>query len=180
MSVALQLRHTAPAAPQAVAAVPVWQVPPTEEEQQPPLQAWVLEQLFVQRRLDVSQAVPDGQSAVLVQPQAPATQAWPWELVVQSTHVAPGRPQLEGWVSSAQSAPEQQAPAQGHVGEQLVEHRWVVVLHAEPTGQSVAELQPQVPPPEVDRQRCPSAEPLQSKHATPPFPHAASAVPARH
>lgn len=62
--------HT-PELPHAPGAVPGWQVPPVIAEQQPPLHACVELHAVVQVFVVVSHDVPDGQSAVAAQPQAP-------------------------------------------------------------------------------------------------------------
>jgi hypothetical protein len=78
-----------PDAPHALASLPPWHTP--AGEQQPAAHACVA-QLLPQRRVTGSQTSPAGQSAVVEQPHAPSTHAWPCADERQSTHAEPPFP----------------------------------------------------------------------------------------
>jgi hypothetical protein len=73
--------------------LPATQVAPS---QQPPWQGRLPLQLVVQVCMVGSQAVPAGQSAVALQPQAPDMHAAPCVEEAQSAHRPPALPQVAG------------------------------------------------------------------------------------
>ncbi len=173
---ALQLAQL-PEVPQAVAVVPIAQVP---LEQQPPLQGELLLQLVLQVFCTESQAWPIGQSAALLQPHLPATQAGPAALLVQSTHWVPLPPHDLPVVPGSHVplfAAVQQPEPHGVFIPQEVTH--TLLVHDElPFGQSLNMLQPHWPPPIVARQTWPIPLLLHEPQRPPPEPQAMVAVPA--
>jgi hypothetical protein len=170
-----QSLHVLPPTPHAVELAPPTQLPP---EQQPPLHSCVDEQLVVHWWAVVSQALPSGQSETLEQPHLPATHPWPEELIEQSTHWVPEPPQTLPLVPATQEPFEQQAPLHGCVDEQEVVHWWLVVLQADPLGQSLDELHPQLPPEPPTTHAAPMLEPVQSWQLPPLAPQVGLLVPA--
>jgi hypothetical protein len=164
---ATQLVHAWPVAPQEAFAVPTRQVPPTAAEQQPSRQACPLPHEVVQAWVVVSQAVPDGQSRLVLQPQVRATQALPASAATQSEQAPCASPQLVLAVPGWQVPLAQQPPLQGRVGEHEEVQAWVTSSQAELAGQSPTVVQPQAPP----RQALPLDEPAQSSQTTPSAPH---------
>jgi hypothetical protein len=169
----VQSTHALPVEPHALAPVPLGgtQLMPS---QQPPLQtrpAHAVEQV----RVDTLHAWPIGQSAALVQPHAPETQAWPALALVQSTH-ALALPHAPGLVPPAQVPLSQQLPEHGWVGLQLVVQRLVLVSHALPE-QSLEPLQPHAPPPVTPRHAWPSELAAQLWQLEPFAPQASGSVP---
>ncbi len=143
------------------------------------------------QRCDALQVLFGGQSALVLQPQVPFTQAWPLALFVQSWHVPPPLPQAEPdvpathwpplqqplWqygrveqqvVFSVRAAPGSAVAPQGVTGTQT--WFWQMVL----AGQSPGTLQPQTPL----TQAVPFGLPWQFTHVPPPLPHAVNDVPA--
>jgi hypothetical protein len=165
-----QSEQAPPSVPHVAAAVPGTQLPLS---QQPPLQVWVALQEMVQVLLVVSQALPAGQSAAVLQPQAPlARQTVPlalltqlpqtvWPVSAQRAEVSPGS-QVPAVVA------EQQPPLHGCVELQAVPQVLVVVSQALPVGQSPTVLQPQLPLMHWP----PAAAPVQSVQAPPARPQA--------
>jgi hypothetical protein len=171
---AVQSTQLVPEVPQAVCDEPVAHRPPIE--QQPPLQVSPPAQL-VPHRLLALHAVPVGQSFWLLQPQAPLTHLLPLPLMaVQSVQLAPLEPQAFGAEPATHAPIEQQPPlhAVWFASPQVISHRCVVLLHEEPARQSVATVQPQVPP---DRHWVPLAAALQSVQLPPPVPQAGVRLP---
>jgi hypothetical protein len=175
---AAQFEHALPPAPQVPVAVPAWHMVPS---QQPPLQAssgvppHALEQVFVVG----SHACPDGQSAGPLQPQVCVdTHAEPLVLATHDMHKPPLMPHAACVVPGAQVVLSQQPPLQVCVAEQVVVQLCAVVSHAVCDGQSVAALQPQVPPPAIGRHRLPVVPDGHARHAPPDEPHALALVPA--
>src|SRR5204863_472157 len=146
--------------------------PETAEVQQPWLHGCEELQLVVHTWLAL-QAVPVGQSVLLLQPQAPETQMWPLPLEVQSRHRLPPLPHTLVALPVLQVVPVQQPALWGGGGQVPVEV-WLWVLQAGPVGQSEAALQPQVVP---ERHRWPLELLVQSTQAWPLAPQLALAVP---
>jgi hypothetical protein len=145
-----QFVHISPPVPHAVAALPDWQVVPS---QQPPLHVSPPVQLLV--HLPPLQASPDGQSVALTQPHVPLERhTAPFELPVQSTH-AVDEPHAVVDVPGMQVpiAPPQQKPAP----------------QAPPS-----QLAVQAPPEHV------GVSPSHEMHAPPAEPHDVSLVPMTH
>jgi hypothetical protein len=94
-------------------------------------------------------ALPIGQSAMRLQPQAPPVHALPFGSVEQSVQLPPAAgPQKLGVFEAQKPAEVSQQPplhAEWLPPPQKYSHTWRVVLHDSPDGQSVATLQPQVP-----------------------------------
>jgi hypothetical protein len=160
-----QSEQVPPSLPHVASAVPATQVPLS---QQPPLQVWVAVQVVVQVLVVVSQALPAGQSAAVLQPQAPlARQAVPSAWLVQSPQTTWPVSAQRAVVSPGSQVPlvaaEQQPPLQTWVELQAVPQVLVLVSQALPVGQSAAALQPQAPL----RHRLPAAALVQSTQAPP-------------
>jgi hypothetical protein len=119
-----------------------------------------------------SQAKPPGQSACVLQPHAPAMHTAP-ALPPHATHAPPDEPQIALAVPGAQLPALQQPPLHGWVTEQLVVHTCAPTSHERPGAQSVATLQPQLPP----MHAWPKLALEQSTHALPTGPQAVAAVP---
>jgi hypothetical protein len=116
--------HTAPPAPQAVVPRPLTHTPETEPVQQPWLHGCVALHAVV-HTCAALQAMKLGQSAVELQPHAPATQAWPLPFDEQSTHRLPPLPQTVGTLPVLQLVPVQQPPHDVVLQTQLPpEHCW--------------------------------------------------------
>jgi hypothetical protein len=165
---ALQSTHCPPL-PQALGAVPSWQVPLEAELQHPELQGVEAEHWLMQS-LPVQPLAPLGQSAMLPQPHWPAMHLWPLELAVQSPHTAPAFPQAPSAVPAVQVPPVadvQQPPLQGLSLSQAAPHVCVFGLHALPAAQSALERQPHAP----FTQAWPAAFVVQSRQAPPVLPH---------
>jgi hypothetical protein len=126
-----------------------------------------------QRCVVVSQ-VPVGQSLFALQPHAPATQAVPIVLPAQLTHAAPLAPHSLAAVPLTQVPPVQQPPLHGELALQPATQLCVVVLQAEPLGQSLGPLQPQLPATHA----WPAVAAVQSLQV--PLPHALGALPDAH
>jgi hypothetical protein len=156
-------------APHALDDLPPAQVPPL---QQPPLHGWPPLQAVVQVPFG-PHALPAGQSAGPAQPHAPAMQAWPLPLVVQSTHAAPVPHATAPPPPTHLPVPSQQPPLQGWFASQVVVH-CPAPPHAWPAGQSFALLQPQV---SFARQAVPPWPVAQLTHTIPLAPQATALVP---
>jgi hypothetical protein len=115
----LQSMHACPSNPHAVGPVPAAQLPPL---QQPPPQGCVAEQAVPQRCVVVLQAKPAWQSAAVLHPQAPFTQARLFTPSVQSVQAPPLPPQAVGLAPAWQEPPEQQPPLQSWEAEQANVH----------------------------------------------------------
>jgi hypothetical protein len=143
----VQSLQLAPGAPHAVVALPPLQVPPL---QQAPLHGWLVEQPVVHAPAAVSHAEPAGQSPVPAQPHAPppptAPHTAPMLEVVQSTHAPPAAPHAFEAVPPTQLPPEQQPPLHALVGPHAIAQVCALGSHALPTAQSLAVVQPQLPP----------------------------------
>jgi hypothetical protein len=113
----VQSPHRLPLLPQATFKVPVWQVPPVDAEQQPPLHGVLLSQAAPQLCVVVLHAWLAGQSLALVQPQALAPpksrQALPAGLPTQLPHDACPSAHAAEAVPVAQLVPSQQPPLHG-------------------------------------------------------------------
>jgi hypothetical protein len=166
-----QLMQLFPVSPQAASAVPAAQVPAL---QQPPLHWKPPAQLVEHSFVVVLQALPVEQSPGTVQPHLPATQTWLSAPVEQLRQAPPIAPQALAAVPATQLVPSQQPPLQARPPTQLDWQVCVVVLHACIDGQSVAALQPQLPP---ARQAWPSGLALQSLQLLPVAPHLVCVVP---
>jgi hypothetical protein len=160
--------------------LPATHVPPFAAEQQPPLHGWAVPHDVVHVLVLASQAKPVGQSAMEVQPQARVvtTQALPAAEAAQSEQAAPGWPHAAGDVPGWQTPLAQQAPLQGWLALQVVVQVALMPSHANPAGQSLAEIQPHAPPAIPGRQVVPMLLPVQSTHAPPVAPHANRPKPA--
>jgi hypothetical protein len=163
------------AAPHAPGAVPPAHTP---FEQQAPLHGWVTLQPVVQAWATLSQAAPDEQSLLVVQPQVPppvaVTQAEPTPLPAQPWQLPPLLPQAVGSVPGAQLPERQQPPLQGCTGLQSVV-QWCVERSQDCcAGQSAGPLQPQPPA----TQAVPVGPALQSMQAKPLAPQVGVAMPA--
>jgi hypothetical protein len=126
--------------PHALAEVPPWHMP--FAPQHAPMHGWLALHAVEHRCVVVLHAEPAGQSAVELQPHAPATHCEPMLLPAQSMHAAPLAPQPVAAVPVLQVPLAQQPPWQSAELEHAVEHRCVVALHACPVGQSPATMQP--------------------------------------
>jgi hypothetical protein len=145
-----------PVVPQAPLLVPPTQVPLS---QQPPLQALPGPHCWPQVCVVVLQASSGAQSAAELQPHAPARQARPLGLDVQSTHSLPAEPHCEETVPPTQVPFSQQPPLHGCSSEQPVPaHVWVASWQSVPAGQSAFELQPHTQ----------AVEPVRGTQAWPP------------
>jgi hypothetical protein len=149
--------------------------------QQPPWQVWVIEHMVV--HAFEPHDSPIGQSVVaLVQPHMPpppvATHAVPFELPAQLAQAPPVAPQLAATVPLAQLVPSQQPVLQASPPVQPVWQVPPVPVHARCSGQSVARLQPQLPPFALAMHSTPLAGEVTQLVQAPPFePHLATAVP---
>ncbi len=178
----MQSTHAAPEAPHAVGCVPAAQVESSLPVvlQHEPLQASVAEHVVTQACVLVLHE-PPLQSAVPLQPQLPppvtATHADPTLVPVQLPHAPPDAPHAVGESPVVHSPLEQQPPLQSLCVEPPHEdvHWWVVVSHAWPAAQSVASLQPHVPPPfavlVATHAVPPSVLTAQLEHIEPARPH---------
>jgi hypothetical protein len=125
-------------------------VPPTQVplSQQPPLHGAPGPHCWRQVCVVELQASSGAQSAAELQPHAPATQARPLGLDVQSTHALPDEPHSEPAVPATQVAGvavSQQPPLHGCASEQpLALQVWLESWQLEPDGQSAFEVQPQM------------------------------------
>jgi hypothetical protein len=152
-------------APQAELSVPAAHIP--FEPQHEPLHGAEAEQAVEQVCAVASQALPDGQSAWVVQPQAlpplVASHTEPMLELAQLTQAPPVEPQPPMAVPGTQLPARQQPPWQILVDEQLDEHRCVLVSQALPPGQSLEVRQPHA----LEMQVCPLELVVQSTHDAP-------------
>jgi hypothetical protein len=176
IKLAVQSTHAPPLAPHSAAALPIWQLLPS---QQPPLQFCELEHAPEHWCVVVLHAVPLAQSAVTLQPHAaPPMHAWPVAFIEQSTHAVPPLPQKPAAVPALQVPTvmpfgiAQQPLAHGEEAVQPEPQVCVVMSHAEP-GQSAAELHPHWP----ITHACPLGAVEQSTHASPLAPQLDAPVP---
>jgi hypothetical protein len=167
----VQSTQAAPFEPQALGVLAVMHM---LLEQQPPLQTvWLASpQVVSQLCVVVLQALPLGQSVAALQPQLlPLTQAEPAIVLPTQVWHTPPEPQVACAVPGLQVPPDeavQHPPLHGCENEQEVVHWCVDVLQAVPDGQSVVELQPQVPV--ANTQMWPLRLAVQSTHAPPEMP----------
>lgn len=174
-----QVLHAPPLVPQALLAVPGWQLPPL---QQPSLHTvWLASpQTFSHRCVAMLHAVRDGQSVAKLQPQLPPRHALPCVPTVQSAHWTPLVPHAVSANPSTHAPPLQQPPplqALWLASPHTFSHRCSAVLQAVPEGQSAAALQPQRS--RLATHEEPIALPVQSAQS-PLAPHASLAVPGWH
>jgi hypothetical protein len=108
-----------PELPQVPSSVPTEQTPPS---QQPPWQSCVGLQAPVHWCVKVSQAMPEGQSAAALQPQALARHRWPLLLTVQSTQAPPAAPHAGAELPTLHVPARQQPPEHGWPALQPVVH----------------------------------------------------------
>jgi len=127
LALPLQLLQIVPTAPQAACAVPGWQVPLADAEQQPDWHAVDDEQALM-HKLPVHDDAPAWQSLSMLQPHCPppatTTQRWPFWLLPQGLQVPPLLPQ------AATSVPVWQVPPDA--AEQQPVLHGVLASHAEP------------------------------------------------
>jgi hypothetical protein len=164
--VLVQSAHEAPEFPHTVLLFPGRQVVPS---QHPPLHCPEPVQPDVQRL--ALQALPVEQSDAVTQPQTPETHLFPFA-VAHEMHVAPVAPQTSLAVPAAQVPALQHPPLQTDTALHVVLH--TSPLHAWPTGQSVAVLQPQAPSTHA------GVSPLHGVQVAPGTPHAGAVVPGWH
>lgn len=140
-----------PVSAQSAAVFPGAQVPLVDAEQQPPLQGWVELQAVVQAWVVRLQALPVGQSAAALQPQAPLTHWSPAEALVQLIQLPPAGPHAVAlmathWLVEPQQKPAPQfppaVPPTTHWAEQVL-FRQVGVLPLQAT--QMSPLPPQAP-----------------------------------
>jgi hypothetical protein len=165
-----------PVEPHVVCPVPALQV--FVESQHPPLQVSPPAQLVEQTCDVVLHACPVGQSDDVLHPQVSFDRHT--GVLPEQIAQVPLVPHAPFVVPPTHVVPLQQPPLQGAVAEHVVTHAWVVVSHAIPEPQSVAELHPHVPPVDPAMHASPTLDggvPLHAAHVPPLSPHAAGARP---